>query len=153
MSQKLPMNATWSLVSAEALAVLISVHHLDELGMMFLVPALILMILPLVLIWQWTRKPGKALLWGYGIDLASMILGFGLFDGFWNHTLKMSIFFLQGAHRNLMAPSFPFFPPVGSIFHEATGVLTFVVALYAAYLGYRFLVPLLSTAKPEGKRS
>jgi hypothetical protein len=153
MSQKLPMNATWSSVSVEALAVLTSVHHLDELGIMFLGPALIITILPLVLIWLWARKPGRPLLWAYGVYLALMILGFGLYDGFWNHTLKMSIFFLQGAHRNLMTTSFPFFPPVGSTFHEVTGVLTFVVALYAAYLGYRFLIPLLSTAKPEGKRS
>lgn len=147
MYQKLPMNAAWSLVSVEALALLTSVHHLDELGIVFLGPALIITILPLVLIWQWTRKPSQSLLWTYGIYLALMILGFGLYDGFWNHTLKMSIFFLQGANRNLMTKSFPFFPPVGSTFHEVTGVLTFVVALYAAYLGYRFLVTSLNTAK------
>jgi hypothetical protein len=153
MFQKLPMNALLSLTSIEALAVLTSVHHLDELGIMFLGPALIVVIVPLVLIWQWARKPGRPLLWAYGVYLTLMILGFGLYDGFWNHTLKISIFFLQGAHRNLMATSFPFFPPFVSIFHEVTGVLTFLVTLYAAYLGYRFLVPLLSTAKPEGKRS
>jgi hypothetical protein len=148
MSQKPPMNdALWSLASVEALAVLTSIHHLDELGIMFLGPALIFIILPLVLIWQWTRKPGRSLLWAYGIYLAFMILGFGLFDGFWNHTLKMTIFLLQGAHRNLMRQSFPFFPPVGSTFHEVTGVLAFVVALYAAYLGYRFLTTSLNTAK------
>jgi len=153
MSQKLPMNATWSLVSVEVLAVLTSVHHLDELGVVFLGPALIITILPLVLIWQWIRKPSRPLLWAYGIYLAFMIIGFGLYDGLFNHTIKMTVFFLHGADRNLMRTSFPFFPPVGSTFHEVTGVLTFVVALYAAYLGYRFLVPLLSTAKPEGKRS
>ena len=147
------MNATWSLVSVEVLAVLTSVHHLDELGVVFLGPALIITILPLVLIWQWIRKPSRPLLWAYGIYLAFMIIGFGLYDGLFNHTIKMTVFFLHGADRNLMRTSFPFFPPVGSTFHEVTGVLTFVVALYAAYLGYRFLVPLLSTAKPEGKRS
>ncbi len=148
MYQKLPMNATWPFVSVEALALLTSVHHLDELGIIFLGPALIIIILPLVLIWQWTRKPSRPLLWAYGIYLALMILGFGLYDGFWNHTVKMSIFSLQGAHRNLMTTSFPFFPPVGSTFHEVTGVLTFVVALYAASLGYRFLVTSLNRAKP-----
>ena len=153
MSQKLPMNALLSLTSIEALAVLTSVHHLDELGIMFLGPALIVVILPLVLIWLWARKPGRPLLWAYGIYLALMILGFGLYDGFWNHTVKMSLFFLQGAHRDQITTSFPFFPPVGSTFHEVTGVLTFVVALNAAYLGYRFLVPPLSMAKPEGKQS
>jgi len=147
------MNATWSFVSVEVLAVLTSVHHLDELGIIFLGPALIITILPLVLIWQWIRKPGRPLLWAYGIYLAFMIIGFGLYDGLFNHTIKMTVFFLHGADRNLMRTAFPFFPPVGSTFHEVTGVLTFVVALYAAYVGYRFLVPLLGTARPEGKRS
>jgi len=124
-----------------------------NLGSCSLGPALIITILPLVLIWQWIRKPSRPLLWAYGIYLAFMIIGFGLYDGLFNHTIKMTVFFLHGADRTLMTTSFPFFPPVGSTFHEVTGVLTFVIALYAAYLGYRFLVPLLSTAKPEGKRS
>jgi hypothetical protein len=152
MFQKLPINALLSLTSIEALAVLTSVHHLDELGIIFLGPALIVVILPLVLIWQWTRKPGRPLLWVYGIYLTLMILGFGLYDGFFNHTLKMTIFFLYGAKLSAMR-QFPFFPPVGSPFHEVTGVLTFVVTLYAVYRGYTFLAPLLSTASPGGKRS
>jgi hypothetical protein len=39
------MNALLSLTSIEALAVLTSVHHLDELGIMFLGPALIVVYL------------------------------------------------------------------------------------------------------------
>ena len=152
MFQKLPMNALLSLTSIEALAVLASVHHLDELGIIFLGPALLVIILPLILIWQWARKPGRPLLWAYGIYLVLMILGFGLYDGLFNHTIKMTIFFLNGAKLSAMR-QFPFFPPVGSAFHEVTGVLTFVVTLYATYQGYRFLVPLLRTTKPGGKRS
>jgi len=152
MFQKLPMNALLSLTSIEALAVLTSIHHLDELGIVFLGPALIVVILPLVLIWQWARKPGRPLLWAYEIYLVLMILGFGLYDGLFNHTIKMTIFFLDGAKLSAMR-QFPFFPPVGSAFHEVTGVLTFVAALYAAYQGYRFLAPLLRTARPGGKRS
>jgi|GEM_PF-4541729 len=87
-------DALRSLASVEALAALTSVHHLDELGVIFLGPALLITILPLVLVWQWTRNPSRPLLWGYGIYLALMILGFGLYDGFWNHTVKMTIFFL-----------------------------------------------------------
>ncbi len=53
-----------------------------------------------------------------------MILGFGLYDGLWNHTIKMVVFFLRGANRANMA-GLPF-PPVGSAFYEVTGVLTFI---------------------------
>jgi hypothetical protein len=140
-------DALRSLASVEALAVLTSVHHLDELGVILLGPALLITILPLVLIWRWTRNLSRSLLWGYGIYLALLILGFGLYDGFWNHTLKMTIFYLVGADRSLMAHAYPYFPPVGSIFHEVTGVLTFFVALYAAYLGFRFLASNLNKAR------
>jgi|GEM_PF-3777532 len=47
-----------------------------------------------------------------------------------------------------MTQAFPSFPPVGSSYHEVSGVLTFFVALYAAYLGVRFLATNLNTAKP-----
>jgi len=149
MSLTRPTNdALRSLASVEALALLTSVHHLDELGVIFLGPALLITILPLVLIWRWTRNPSQPLLWGYGVYLALMILGFGFYDGLFAHTLKLTFFFLQGADRSLMAQAFPFFPPVGSTFHEVTGVLTFIVALSAAYLGVRFLARNLTTAKP-----
>jgi hypothetical protein len=143
-------DALRSLASVEVLAALTSVHHLDELGVIFLGPALLITILPLILSWLWTRNPSQPLLWGYGIYLALLILGFGFYDGFWNHTVKMTIFFLQGADRRLMANAYPYFPPVGSIFHEVTGALTFIVALYAAYFGFRFFASNLNKASRNG---
>jgi hypothetical protein len=49
----------------------------------------------------------------------------------------MIIFFLRGADRANMA-GLPF-PPVGAVFHEVTGVLTVVAAIFAAYSANQFL--------------
>jgi hypothetical protein len=139
MNRKLSMNAIWSLVSVELVALLTSIHHLDELGMVFLVPALIFIILPLILIWRFARKPSKSLIWSYGIFVALMIIGFGIQDGLWNHAIKNIVFFSNNSDRNLMAKSFPFFPPVGSTFHEVTGILAFVATVFAIYFNYKFI--------------
>ena len=50
----------------------------------------------------------------------------------------MIVFFLRGGNRANMA-GLPF-PPVGSAFHEITGVLAFVATVFAAYFGYQFTV-------------
>jgi hypothetical protein len=130
-------DALRSLVGIEALSVLTSIHHLEELGVSFVVPAVLLVGLPPVLMWWYLQQRSRAARLGYGTMVTLIILGFGLQDGLWNHTVKMAVFFLRGADRAEMA-GLPF-PPVGSVFHEVTGVFTFVAAIFAAYFGYQFI--------------
>jgi uncharacterized membrane protein len=146
MNRKLSMSALWPLVSVELVALLTSVHHLDELGMVFLVPALIFIIVPLVLIWRYARKPSKPLLWSYGIFGALLVIGFGL-EGFWNHTINDIVFYLHNSDRVLMAKSYPFFPSIGSTFHEVTGFLAFIAAIFATYINYKFIASSRNIAK------
>lgn len=127
-----------SLASIEVLTGLTSIHHVDELGLSFLVPALLVVGLPLVLMRQVLTKSSRAALWAYDILVALVILGFGLSDGLWNHTIKMIVFLSRGASRVAMA-GLPF-PPVGSSFHEVTGVLSFLAALVAAFFLWQFVM-------------
>lgn len=126
-----------SLLGIEALSLLTSIHHLDELGMSFLVPAVLIVSLPPILMWWFLKQRSSAARLSYGTSVALIILGFGLQDGLWNHTVKMTVFFLRGADRGKMA-GLPF-PPVGSVFHEVTGVLAFAATIFAAYFGYQFI--------------
>jgi hypothetical protein len=130
-------SALRSLVGIEALSLLTSIHHLDQLGMAFLPMAVLLVGLPPILMWWFLRQRSRAARWSYATVVTLIILAFGLQDGLWNHTVKMTVFFLRGADRAEMA-GLPF-PPVGSVFHEVTGVLTFVAAIFAAYFGYQFI--------------
>lgn len=126
-----------SLLGIEALALLTSIHHLDELGMSFLVAATLAVSLPIISIWWFLRTLSQVARWTYSILVALMILGFGLGDGLWNHAIKMIAFLLVGASRAEMV-GLPF-PPVGSAFHEITGVSAFVATVFAAYFGYQFI--------------
>jgi len=126
-----------SLISLEALSLLTSIHHIDELGISFLIPALLAIGLPAAFMWWFVKTRSRAARWIYIIFAALMILGFGVVDGLWDHTIKMIVFFLRGANLANMA-GLPF-PPVGSAFHEITGVLAFVATVFAAYYGYQFM--------------
>jgi hypothetical protein len=76
------------------------------------VPAALLVSLPLILMWWVLKEHSPAARWSYGALVTLLVLGFGLQDGLWNHTVKMIIFFLRGADRANMA-GLPF-PPVGA---------------------------------------
>ena len=139
-TRKQPDLATYalrSLIAIEALALLTSIHHLDQLGIAFLPTAVLLVGLPPILMWWFLRHYSRAARVSYATLVTLIILGFGLQDGLWNHTVKMTVFFLRGADRARMV-GLPF-PPVGSVFHEVTGVLAFVAAIFAAYFGYQFI--------------
>jgi hypothetical protein len=83
--------------------------------------------------WWFLKQRSRAARWSYG---RVIILGFGLQDGLWNHTVKMTVLFLS-------APIEPRWrgcrSPVDSAFHEVNGVLTFVAAIFAANFGYQFM--------------
>jgi hypothetical protein len=125
------------LFGIEALSILTSIHHLNQLGISFLVPAVLVVGLPIVCMWWFLNALNQAARWTYGAVVALVIVGFGLGDGLWNHTIKMIVFFSRGATRAAMV-GLPF-PPVGSAFHEITGVLTFIAAIVAAYVGWQFM--------------
>jgi hypothetical protein len=59
----------------------------------------------------------------------------------------MIVFLLRGANPANMA-GFPF-PPVGSAFHEISGVLAFVTTVFAAYFGYQFMA---NTRNPQREK-
>src|SRR5262249_17449803 len=92
-----------SLFGVEALALLTSIHHLDELGVTFLVPGVLILSLPLIFMWWFLKSYSNAARWSYVIFVIFIVLGFGLYDGLWNHTIKMAVFFSRRADTANMA--------------------------------------------------
>jgi hypothetical protein len=125
------------LIAIEALSLVTSIHHLEHLGIAFLVPAVLAVGLPLIFMWWFLRKRSNVARWVYSATVALIILGFGIDDGLWNHTIKTVVFLLLGANKANMA-GLPF-PPVGSVFHEVTGVLQLAAAIFAICFGYQFM--------------
>ena len=127
--------ATPSLVAITLTAVITSVHHIYKLGFGALILGLIIIPLPYVLLRWYKQTRNGAAFWAYGLLNAWIIVGFGLVDGLWDHTLKIFL-------GNFLLRSFAHYfsqSPIGSFPFEATGILASVAGMFAAYYGYKFL--------------
>lgn len=75
----------------------------------------------------------------YGLVNAWVIIGFGLVNGFWNHALKASLYYL---HNGYLPPFFAklfITSQIGSFFYEGVGVLTFITSIFAAHFVYKVI--------------
>ena len=146
-----------SLVSITLTAALTSIHHIYRLGLELLVPALIVTILPYLLMRWFMQTGNKGALWAYGLLTALIVIWFGIIDGFLDHVMKALGFqnttFLPGSEAKVVKTVFSLWSPeAGNFFYEWTGILTFIVGVFAVYYYYKFLqaqrpqVQMLATA-------
>jgi hypothetical protein len=90
-----------------------------------------------------TDTTGKLAFWAFtGANLAFPIVGFGLFEGGYNHLVKDVLYF-SGASPTVMRRLYP--PPryelPDNVFFEVTGVLQVVPAAVTAYHLYHLVRP------------
>ena len=131
---------TASLTSTLLTGILTSVHHAYEIGYGAIVLALFVVVLPALSVQRYRQTGSRIALWVYGLLTAWLVVGFGLVDGFWNHTVKLLGLQLHallsfhggGAHGVQKAV-------MGNLVHEGTGILTFIIGTVAAYAGYKFM--------------
>ena len=133
-----------SLVSITLTAVITSIHHIYRLGLGLLVPAVIGTLLPYVLMWWYKRTENKGVLWAYASLTALIFIWFGIIDGFLDHVMKALGFqnttFLPGGEAEVVKTVFSLWSPAaGNVFYEWTGILTFIVGVFAVYYCYKFI--------------
>lgn len=139
--------ATLSLVSITLTAIITTLHYAYELGAYLLIPGAIITLLPSLLMLWFKRTENKIALWAYGVLNAFVILGLGFLDGFLDHTVLFSkslayniLLPLHGGDPKVVKQIFSLLPPAPvDAFFESTGVLTFIVSLFALYFGYKFI--------------
>jgi hypothetical protein len=131
--------AALSLAAIAATVILASITHAYEFGYRAFIAGLISLALlcGMSVLYQRTKK--KVFLFFYGLLNAWVIIGFGLLNGFWNHSFKVFLFYLHnGALPPFLAKLF-MTPHIGSFFYEGVGVLTFVMSMVASYYGYKLI--------------
>ena len=139
--------ATLSLVSITLTGVIATIHHVYKLGFSLLIPGAVIILLPYLLMLWFKRSGNKAALWAYGLLNAFVIVGLGFVDGFLDHTVLFSktlayniLLPLHGGDPKAVERVFSLLPPASmDVFYESTGILTFIVSLFAAYYGYKFV--------------
>jgi hypothetical protein len=116
------------------------VHYSYDFGHLAIVLGIVVILLFLIMrtVFQYTRN--AAILGIYGLFNVAIIVGAGLVDGFWNHAFKLFIYYLHNGYiPPLLAHLFQN-TTIGNTWYEATGVLTFVASMFAAYFTYRFFM-------------
>lgn len=146
-TQTINAYANISLISITLTAIIVTLHYVYKLGFSLLIPGAVIILLPYLLMLWFKRAGNKAALWAYGLLNAFVIVGLGFVDGFLDHTALFSktlayniLLPMHGGDPKLVERTFSLLPPAPvDVFYESTGVLTFIVSLFALYYGYKFI--------------
>jgi len=131
---------TLSLVSTVLTGILTSIHHVYEIGFGAIILALVVVVLPMLSMWRFRQTGSRVALWVYRLLTAWLVIGFGLVDGLWNHTIKPlgfqlhALLSLHGGGTKAVEKAVD-----GNFIYEGAGILTFVASMFAAYYGYKFI--------------
>jgi hypothetical protein len=149
---------TNSLVAVVAMTVVTSIHHVYRLGLEVLVPALVLIALPVLLL-RWQRRSGTRVALGAYTGLSLSIFSwFAFLDGFLDHVIKalglQNTTFLPGGDAETVPTVFHLWSTqAGDLFYEGTGILTFALGLVAMGFTAAFVRAALSPGvQPELQR-
>lgn len=128
-----------SLAGISATVILASITHAYEFGYRaFVAGFIVIALLCAFSILYWSTR-NKVFLVFYGLLNAWVIIGFGLFNGFWNHTFKVFLHYLHNGYLPPFLAKLFMTPQIGSSFFEGVGILTFVMSMFAVYYGYKFI--------------
>jgi hypothetical protein len=140
MKQEHNKYESLSLMSTILTATFSSIHHAYEIGFHAIILVVLFIVAPILLI-RWIRNTdNKGALLIYGLLNAWLVVGLGLVDGLWNHILKPLSSQLQaftafhGGDTKTVENI-----AEGSFMYQATGVLTFIASIFAAYYSYKFI--------------
>ncbi len=136
-----------SLISLTLTGIITTLHHAYGLGAYLLISGAVIILLPSLLMLWFKRAGNKVALWAYGLLNAFVIVGLGFGDGFLDHTVRFSkalaynvLLPLHGGDPKTVEKVFSLLPPAPvDVFLESTGVLTFIVSLFALYFAYKFI--------------
>ncbi len=131
--------AALSLAAISVTVILTSITHAYEFGYRAFIAGFVVIALLCGMNFLYRRTRNKAFLVFYGLLNAWVIIGFGLFNGFWNHAFKVFLNYLHNGYLPPFLAKVFMTPQIGSFFFEGAGMLTFVMSMLATYYGYKFI--------------
>jgi hypothetical protein len=131
--------AALSLAGISATVILASVTHAYQFGSRAFVAGFIVIALLCGMNILYRRTSSRVFLVLYGLLNAWVIIGFGLLNGFWNHSFKVFLYYLHNGNLPPFLAKLFMTPQIGGFFYEGAGVLTFVMSMVASYYGYKLM--------------
>jgi hypothetical protein len=131
--------AGMSLAAISVTVVLASITHAYKFGYRAFIAGFIVIALLCAFNILYRRMRNKVFLVFYGLLNAWVIIGFGLINGFWNHAVKAFLFYLHNGYLPPFLAKLFMTPQIGNPFFDGAGMFTFVMSMFAAYHGYKFI--------------
>jgi len=121
-----------------------SIHHIFRLGYEFVIPSIVLTLLPYALMRWYASTNNTMIMKVYSLFSALMFVWFGFIDGFLDHVLKVigleNLTFLPGGEAEVVQTALSLWSPqAGNIFYEGTGVLAAIAGFIAMYYLVRMI--------------
>jgi ABC-type branched-subunit amino acid transport system substrate-binding protein len=123
-----------SLASVLLAAAAITINHGYTLGPRALALGAALAVVAASLWWWWRATRSRVALGGYLLVNLWIVVGFGLYKGFWRGALRLYV----GTALSSISTWFPR-PVVGRPLFEASGVAMFICALFVLYHGVQLI--------------
>lgn len=136
-----------SLLSTVITVLLATITHAYIFGYRAFVAGFAFIFLLTLLNIYYQRKKNTLSLLFISILNVIVVVGFGLINGFWNHTLKVALTYLHGGHLPPVFTGLFQNPAMGTFFEEGIGILTFITSIFSAYYAFK----LVRTAKTGNK--
>ena len=108
-----------------------SISHVYLFGPPAFITGAIVFAIFAILIALYTRTLNTTFAWIYlGLSIP-IIFGLGIVNGFWNHTVKVALFFLHSGYLPPMLENLFSDPKLGDLLYEGIGILTFLASIFA----------------------
>ena len=153
-----PATLRLTAIATTITTVMVSIHHIFRLGPELIVPAIIIVTLPIVLI-VWLKKSGRRLaLWLLATVNALIFVWFGLLDGILDHVLKAlgadNVTILPGSDEHVVATVYALWSPEASnLFYEGTGLVQAAASVAMIALTVRLVVEYIRARRSTTARA
>lgn len=151
MNKRHRSSTMWkSLLSVTITLILAAVTHAHQFGNRAFAAFLVLILIMYGLVFVFQRTRNKWLLGLYELLNGFIIIGFGLFNGFWNHAVKVLLTYLHNGELPVVLQRLFISPNVGSATYEIIGILTCVASLFVGFHGMAVINEFFKPDQKEG---
>src|SRR6266849_1543952 len=131
---ELPRAARRSLAAVVLTALLITINHVDVLGLKSFGLGAVLIVAPTLLLWWFTRTRSNVAFGGYLLMNLWVVIGFGLLKGLWKSALPVFV----GTLLSALSTAYPR-PTLAPVWVEVSGVAMLIGSAFVAAFAYQLV--------------
>lgn len=137
MKDEAMKNSRLSVLCITLTMVFSTIVHAMKSGAPAIVMGAVFLLVVYAIVFLYMKTSSKLMVVFYGLINTVIILGYGIYYGFWNHFMKVSIYYLHNQKLPQLISNLFAEPTLGSGLYETFGILSFFASIFAAYYTYK----------------